>query len=56
VSLKLGQVPGAAGSGTKFAPVGARDPKPDWRCSAGHENKGYWTRCLTKGCNEERPR
>jgi len=55
VSLKLGQVPGAAGSGTKFRPFKQSDPKPDWHCSNGHENKGYWTRCLTAGCNEKRP-
>ena len=56
MSLKVGQVPGAAGSGTKFAPYEARAPKPDWTCANGHDCKGCWTRCLTAGCNERRPR
>ena len=45
---------GAADSGTKMMPAGTRDPKPDWKCSEGHENRGRWTRCLTPGCNERR--
>jgi hypothetical protein len=49
-------ITGAADSGTKMLPAGARDPKPDWRCSEGHENHGRWTRCLTPGCNERRDR
>jgi hypothetical protein len=49
-------IPGAANSGTKMLPAGARDPKPDWQCSEGHENRGRWTRCLTPGCNERRDR
>lgn len=48
-------VPGAADSGRKMLPAGTRDPKPSWRCSEGHDNKGWWTRCLTPRCNERRP-
>lgn len=54
MSLRV-NVPGAADSGRKFRPASAADPRPDWRCSQGHENRGRWLRCLTAGCNERRP-
>jgi len=56
MSLKLGTVSGAAGSGTKFAPASVTDPKADWTCpTCGSSCKGYWTRCLALGCNAKRP-
>lgn len=45
-------VPGAADSGKVR---GKKPPHGDWTCSNGHPCKGYWTRCLTVGCNEKRP-
>lgn len=47
-------VQGAGDSGSKFARAGAREPKPNWVCTQGHKNKGYWTRCMTENCNERR--
>lgn len=43
---------GPANSGCKLP---LKEPAKDWVCSGGHENKGWWTRCLTSGCNERRP-
>jgi hypothetical protein len=48
------RVPGAADSGHRFATDAQQSPKADWTCSRGHACKGYWTRCLTLGCNEKR--
>lgn len=31
-----------------------QEPRKDWKCSNGHTNRGYCTRCLTEGCNEKR--
>jgi hypothetical protein len=42
---------GPAGSGSK-RPLAA--PRAAWRCSNGHENRGFAVRCLTFGCNEKR--
>jgi hypothetical protein len=30
------------------------EPKSPWTCSQGHANKGTWTRCMERGCNERR--
>lgn len=56
MTLKVGHVPGAAGSGTEFrrGTLAAQTPKADWRCSNGHDCKGAWLRCLEPGCNEKR--
>lgn len=43
---------GPAASGVKLP---LKEPLSKvWNCSQGHVNKGYWTRCLTAGCNERR--
>lgn len=58
MTLKLGRVPGAADSGTRFrdGTIAATEPKPDWKCpGCRKKNKGRWTRCLTEGCNVRRP-
>lgn len=58
MTLKLGRVPGAADSGTGFrrGTLKAQTPRMNWHCpGCGGTNKGAWTRCLTKGCNMERP-
>lgn len=57
MTLKLGQVPGAAGSGSRFkeGTLASQVPKLPWVCECGHRNKGYWTRCFNVGCNRERP-
>ena len=42
---------GMTQAGTKKS---LQPPREPWTCSHGHANKGYWTRCLTAGCNERR--
>ena len=45
---------GPADSGRKLRRASDAEPKSDWVCTKGHENRGYCTRCLTLGCNESR--
>ena len=42
---------GMTGAGVKKT---LQEPHGSWKCSNGHENKGYCTRCMTEKCNEKR--
>ena len=43
---------GMTGAGRKKS---LREASGPWKCSNGHENKGYCTNCMTSGCGEKRP-